>query len=161
MIHIVVAHSLGGIIGNKNRLPWYLPADLQRFKSLTSGHTVVVGRKTFESFGQKTLPNRTLLVVSSKLPQGLHSSGAFVVPSLQRAISMTPGELFVAGGTSLYLEALPLAQVMHITSIHKHYPGDTYFPSPQWNTWLLKEAKFVSADSVNEAAMAFETWVRK
>jgi dihydrofolate reductase len=161
MVHIVVAHSFGGIIGNKNQLPWHLPKDLQHFKNLTTGHTVVIGRNTFDSIGQKSLPNRTLLVVSSTLPPGLHPSGAYVVSSLQRAIATTPGEMFVAGGTSLYREALPIAQMMHITSIHRHYPGDTYFPSPAWNTWTLKESNYVPADSKNEAPMSFETWVRK
>lgn len=161
MIVIVAAHSTGSVIGCGGKLPWHLPADMARFRKLTLGNTIVMGRGTYESIGSKELPERQNVVVSSVLPSGLQSNGVYVVSSLDEAVAKFSGPLFVIGGALLYAAAIPKASVMYITHIHKVYDGDTFFPSPAWNNWALHSSEYRLADSKNEAPMTFEVWKRK
>ena len=129
MIHIIAAIAENGVIGKDNRIPWEIPADLAHFKSLTAGHTVIMGRKTFESIG-RILPNRENIIVSAALTA---IEGAEVARSLQHALELAScTEIFIIGGAGLYQEALPLADVLDITHVQLSPEGDTYFPDINW-----------------------------
>ena len=132
MIHIIVALGENNVIGKDNDIPWQIPADLAHFKALTTGHTIIMGRKTFESIG-RILPNRQNIIVSSTLSA---VEGAHVVSSLQDALQIAgDDEIFVIGGAQLYAEALPLAEQLDITHVHLAPEGDTYFPFVDWSQY--------------------------
>ena len=125
MLHIIVAYGLNRVIGKDNGIPWQIPADLARFKELTMGHTVIMGRRTYESIG-RVLPGRENIIVSSTLQK---VDGAVVVSTLQDALdAATHEEVFVIGGAALYREALPLAEQLDLTEVHLAPEGDTWFP---------------------------------
>lgn len=127
MISIIVAIAKNGIIGGGNSLLWHISEDLQRFKRITSGHPVVMGRKTYESIG-RPLPNRTNVIITRQ--QDYKVEGCIVVHSLDEAISMFPSEeeVFIIGGGEIYNQAWDLADRLYITWVEAKYKGDTYFP---------------------------------
>lgn len=130
VLTLIAAVARNGVIGIENRLPWRLPADLKHFKTLTLGHTVIMGRKTWESLPARfrPLPGRRNIVVSRNA--GYSASGATVVLSLPEAIGEADsGEAFVIGGAELYAAALPLADRLQLTEIDATFEGDTYFPA--------------------------------
>lgn len=126
IISLIAAMSEERVIGRDGKLPWNIPADLTRFKTITMGHTVVMGRKTFQSIG-RPLPGRRNIIVSRTLET---VEGCEVVHSLQEAIAATEGEeeIFICGGEEIFREALPLSQRIYLTVIHESYQGDTWFP---------------------------------
>jgi dihydrofolate reductase len=135
-ISIVAALSENHVIGIQGRLPWRLPEDLKRFQQLTLGKTVFMGRKTFESIG-KPLKKRRNLVLSQRLP-GAWSQGVEVFAHWDEALqACTQEELFVIGGEGLYSQALPLAQTLYLTLVHRVVEGDTWFPA--WGPSLFSE----------------------
>jgi dihydrofolate reductase len=135
---LVVARARNGVIGRDNRLPWRLPADLAYFKRVTLGHPVIMGRRTWESIG-KALPGRRNIVVSRD--PAYRADGATVVGSLDEAWRAAAGadEACVIGGTSLFAEALPLADRIHLTEVEADVEGDTWFPAFDRNQWLERE----------------------
>ena len=136
MITLIAACSRNRVIGDKNKLIWHVPGDLKRFKELTSGHTVLMGRKTFESIG-KPLKKRRNLVLSQRLP-GAWSQGVEVFAHWDEALqACTQEELFVIGGEGLYSQALPLAQTLYLTLVHRVVERDTWFPA--WGPSLFSE----------------------
>ena len=141
-VALIAAVARNGIIGAGNRLPWHLPEDLSRFQTLTSGHTVIMGRKTWESIG-KALPNRQNIVVSRQL--GLSLDGASVAHSLDEALAMAvwPDPVFVIGGEALYRSALPLAVLLYLTEIERDFHGDARFPTFERAEWreIAREAR--------------------
>jgi dihydrofolate reductase len=142
---LVVAMARNRVIGRDNRLPWRLPADLAYFKRVTLGHPVVMGRRTFESIG-KPLPGR-LNVVVSRNPE-FRALGCTVVASLDEAWRAAAGapEVAVIGGTSLFAEALPIADRIHLTEVLADVPGDTYFPDFDRGEWNEQEVLSHPAD---------------
>ena len=124
MISLIVAASRNGVIGANNKLPWHLPADLQRFKQLTLNHPILMGRKTFESIG-KPLPGRTNIVITRQ--QGFQCCGATAAHSLDEALLICENEkeVFVIGGAEIFKQALPLAGRIYLTRIEKDFEGDT------------------------------------
>lgn len=138
MISIIVAVASNGIIGNRNSLIWHISEDLKNFKRLTTGHPVVMGRKTYESLG-RPLPNRTNVVISRQ--EGLQIEGCRVVHSLKEAVGMFPAdeEVFVIGGGQIYREALDVADRLYITWVEHPYEGDTRFPEWREEEWTLVE----------------------
>ena len=124
MISLIVAASRNGVIGAKNKLPWRLPADLQRFKQLTMGHPILMGRKTFESIG-KPLPGRTNIVITRQ--KGFTCCGTTAAYSLEEALQICENEKesFVIGGAEIFAQALPLADRIYLTRIEKDFEGDT------------------------------------
>lgn len=126
MISIIVAVARNGVIGGGNTLLWHISEDLKRFKALTTGHPVVMGRKTFESLG-RPLPNRTNVVVTR---QHIEIPGCTVAGSLEEALALFPAqeEVFVTGGGQIYAQALPLADRIYLTTVMRDYEGDTRFP---------------------------------
>jgi dihydrofolate reductase len=132
---MIAAMSRNRCIGRDNGLPWHLPADLQHFKALTSGHYVIMGRRTFESIG-RALPNRSSVVVSRN--PDYPAQGCFVVPSIPDALFMAQRaretEVFVIGGGQLYAAMLPLVTRIYLTEVEADIDGDAFFPelSPRW-----------------------------
>jgi dihydrofolate reductase len=131
---LIAAVARNGVIGSDNALPWRLPDDQRRFRAMTSGHAVIMGRKTWASLG-KPLPNRENIVVTRQ--RGFAAAGAVVVGSLADALSAVtmPAPVFCIGGSEIYSLALPLATTMHLTLIDREYPGDTRFPEFDRSAW--------------------------
>jgi dihydrofolate reductase len=132
---LIAAVAANGVIGSENTLPWQLPEDLKRFKALTLGHPVIMGRKTFESIG-RPLPGRRNLVISRNA--AYRAAGCEVLTSLDAALAACVGstdEIFVIGGAQIYAEALPLAQRLYLTEIRRGYPGDARFPDWSRTQW--------------------------
>lgn len=140
MISIIVAVAKNGVIGGENKLLWHISDDLKRFKAITSGHGVVMGRKTFESLG-RPLPNRRNVVISRNAD--FVASGADVVGSLNAAVSLFDpnDETFVIGGGEIYRQAMLVADKLYITEVDKDYEGDTFFPCVDKDVWkeILRE----------------------
>lgn len=131
-VSAVVAMSQNRVIGKKNQLPWHLPEDLRRFRAITLGHSIVMGRKTFESIG-RVLPGRNTLVVSRQV--GYQIPGAQVVASLEEAVqtcreqhSSLGEEIFIVGGAEIYSLASPFLNRIYLTLIHQKIEGDAFFP---------------------------------
>jgi dihydrofolate reductase len=132
----IVAMAANRCIGRDNTLPWRLPADLKRFKQLTLGHTLVMGRKTYESIG-RPLPGRTMVVVTRQ--RDYTPEGVRVAHSLELALELARGddEVFIAGGADLYRQALPQVRRLYLTRIDREYAGDTFFPELDLSGWRL------------------------
>lgn len=137
-ISIIVALAKNRVIGNDNNLIWHIPKDLKRFKEKTSGHHVIMGRKTYESIG-KILPNRTFIIITRN--KNYTVSGAYVVHSIEQALEIAKKnqekEAFIIGGAEIYTQALPLTNKLYLTQIHHTFEGDTYFPEINFNDWEL------------------------
>ena len=134
-VSLVAAVSANGVIGDQGRLPWHLPDDLKRFKALTLGHTIVMGRKTWQSIG-RLLPGRRNVIVSRD--PDLRIEGAEVVSSVVSAIAIAAGgeEVFVIGGGEIYQTTIDLADRLQLTEVALDVPGDAFFPDidrAQWN----------------------------
>lgn len=133
-LSIIVAYAEGRVIGINNTLPWHLPEDLKRFKALTMGHHIIMGRKTFDSLG-RLLPGRTTVIVSRN--HSLNVEGAIVVHSLEAAIQAcgNDDEAFLVGGAELYQAGLKHADKLYITEIHASFEGDAFFPEIDKMVW--------------------------
>ena len=156
---IVAAVARNGVIGAGNALPWRLPADLRRFRALTSGHTVVMGRRTFDSIG-RPLPGRQNVVVSRS--PSLRIDGCEVAHSLADAIAMArlPRPVFCIGGADLYRQALPLADRLELTEIRADFPGDAHFPALDGREWRECAREAQPPDAASGHAFDFVTYVR-
>jgi dihydrofolate reductase len=137
-ISIIVAVAENQAIGYNNQLLWRLKEDLQRFKSLTMGHHIIMGRKTYESIG-KPLPGRTSVVITRDL--NFKAEGCRVVHSLEEALKVEDSEVFIIGGAEIYNQALPLADKIYLTRIHASFPGDTFFPELDLNEWASESVE--------------------
>jgi dihydrofolate reductase len=130
MIALIAALSTNRVIGTKNQLPWHISEDLKRFRALTSGHPVVMGRKTFESIG-KPLPNRANIVITRNVEwtfPGVWTATSIVEALEQARIAAGGDQVFVIGGAEIYLQALPFAQKLYLTEIEAQIEGDAVFP---------------------------------
>lgn len=138
MISLIVAVARNRVIGDGNRLIWHISEDLKHFKTITSGHPVIMGRKTYESLG-RPLPNRTNVVISRQ--KNYQAEGCIVVHSLIEALLLFPAaeEVFILGGAQIYAQALPLADRFYLTEVDADYSGDTYFPEWDRSEWRLTE----------------------
>ena len=159
-LSIIVAVAENGVIGRDDHLPWRISGDLKRFKALTLGHHLLMGRKTFESIG-RALPGRTTIVLSRGTPE--LPPGVAHAASLDRAIDLARAagetEAFVAGGASVYAEALPSADSLYLTRVAIEVAGDTYFPDWDRDAWQLVSVESCPREN-GEPAAAFETWKR-
>ncbi|MBI4452035.1 dihydrofolate reductase [Candidatus Woesearchaeota archaeon] len=132
-VSLIAALGKNGAIGNENKLIWRIPADMKRFKELTTGKSVVMGRKTFESIG-RPLPNRKNIVITSD--RNYKAEGCTVVHSLDDALRAAgDGEVMIIGGAQIYAEFLPKADKMYLTMIEKEFEGDAYFPEYSKDEW--------------------------
>jgi len=154
MISIIAAVSTNGVIGRDGDLPWRMPTDLKRFKRLTMGHHLVVGRKTWDEVG-RPLPGRIMVVVTRDL--SFEADDVIVAHSLRQAIEAAgdDDEIFVAGGGEIYRQALPVADRMYLTRVHAYIEGDTTFPEFDESDWILVEREDHLADESNPYPFSF------
>ncbi len=158
MVSIIVAIAQNGVIGDKNSLIWHIKEDLQYFKHTTSGHPVIMGRKTYESLG-RPLPNRENVVITR---QNIEIEGCRVVHSLEEAVSLfsSDEEIFIIGGAEIYGQALEIADRLYITRIFNDYEGDTHFP--QWDNkkWHLISKHYFERGATFDYPFSFERYNR-
>ncbi|MBD5068431.1 MAG: dihydrofolate reductase [Alistipes sp.] len=159
MISIIVAVAENGVIGDKNKLLWHIREDLQHFKAVTTGHPVVMGRKTYESLG-RPLPGRRNVVISR---QELEIEGCETVHSLDEALALfdPDEEVFIIGGAQIYAAALPLADRFYLTRVGHSYEGDTRFPDWDPAAWRLVASERFEHGADYPYPFAFETYERR
>ncbi|MFT3740851.1 MAG: dihydrofolate reductase [Breznakibacter sp.] len=161
-IVIIAALAKNDAIGYENDLLAYIPADLKRFKALTTGHTIVMGRKTFESLPKGALPNRVNLLLTRN--QAYKAEGTVTVSSVQEAVANCGDghTLFVIGGASIYREFLPLATQLKLTFIHRQFEkADTFFPHVDYTQWTETARTDVNDDPKTEFKYSFVDYTRK
>jgi dihydrofolate reductase len=159
-ISLVVAFDENYLIGNQNKLPWHLPADLKHFKEITMGHYMLMGRKTYESIG-KPLPGRTSVIITHN--PGFRASGCIIATSLSDAIKKcgNEGEVFIIGGAQVFQEAIKIATHLYATVIHNIFEGDTWFPAPDMLTWKETSREKHEPDEKNKWAYTFINYERR
>lgn len=159
-ISIIVAIAQNNVIGNNNQLIWHIPGDLKRFKSITMGHTVVMGRKTFESIG-KPLPGRKNVVISRQ--SNFKPEGCLVYNSFDKALNSlkTEDEIFIIGGGEIYRMAMPLTHRIYLTKIHKDFTGDTFFPEIPLEDWEITYEELISEDEKTGFSYSYINLERK
>jgi len=158
---IIVAAGENDAIGKDNKLIWHLSDDLKRFKALTSGHNIIMGRKTFESF-PKPLPNRTHVVISRQKDYQA-PEGVIIVNSLKNAINATrqDNQSFVIGGGEIYKQAILLADKIEMTRVHESFDADTFFPKIDSTIWKEVSNTFHNKDENHEHSFSFITYERR
>lgn len=165
-LSIIAAVALNQAIGNKNSLLWKLPSDLKRFKAITSGHPVIMGRRTWESIPKKFRPlsERTNVVLTRRA--GYQAFGASVTSSLEDALAAAmcavgSREIFVMGGADLYAQCLPIASALYVTRVHASFAGDAFFPAFEMKEWFTWEARSISQAPGDEYPTSFEKLRRR
>lgn len=160
MITIIAAVAKNNALGKNNQLLWHLPDDFKRFKTLTSGHYIIMGRKTFESF-PKPLPNRTHVIITRN--KDYCPEGCIVVNSLQEAIEICPkeNENFIIGGGEIYQQSIDFADKIDITRVHQDFEADTFFPELDLNFWQLESEELHQIDEKHAYAFSFLTYIKK
>lgn len=153
---MIVAASENNVIGVDGDLPWHLSADLKRFKKLTMGHHIIMGRKTFDSIG-RLLPGRTTVIVTRQ--PDYQFEGAKIANSVEHAVELADGDScpFIVGGAQIYSAAIPLVDRLFLTRVHSQIEGDTFLPEIDWSVWELVSSEKGSA----EVEFTFEDFVRK
>jgi dihydrofolate reductase len=157
---ILVAAAENGVIGKDGKLPWHLPDELKLFKSLTMGHTVVMGRKTWDSIG-KPLPGRRNVVLTRQ--KDFEAKGAVVLHDFEAIADLEKNDeppVFVIGGAALAEEALPIAKDLHLTRVHASPEGDTFLPEIDFAEWKLVEEKKHERDERHRHAYTYQHWRR-
>ncbi|UUO06639.1 dihydrofolate reductase [Blastopirellula sp. J2-11] len=159
-VSLIVAASQNNVIGRSGDMPWRLSADLQRFKKLTMGHSIVMGRKTYESIG-RLLPGRQTVIVTRQTDYAV--AGAVIAANVAEALKTpsTSGEIFVVGGGEIYAQAIDLADQIYLTRVQTTIAdGDTFFPALDQDNWERVEATDFPADEKNDYTTTFEIWRR-
>ena len=161
MLSIIVAKGKNNIIGKDNEMVWHLPEDLKHFKNLTTGHTIIMGRKTFESLG-KTLPNRKHIIFSQNPDFKVNDENVEVVHSLLQIQDLIEGkeEAFVIGGAMIYNFLMPNVKKMYVTEIEKDFEGDTFFPIIDSEVWKETSREKGIKDEENNLDYYFVTYER-
>lgn len=160
MIIMIAAVAQNNALGKDNDLVWHLPNDFKRFKTLTTGHHIVMGRKTFESF-PKPLPNRTHIVISRQ--KDYHPEGCTVVHSISEALAICPKDedTFIIGGGEIYNLAMPFADKLEITKVHHEFDADAYFPSINPEDWELTSSDLQAKDDKHDYEYTYQTFYKK
>lgn len=158
-ISIVVAISENNAIGKDNQLLWHLPADLKHFKNITTGHTIIMGRKTYDSIG-KPLPNRRNIIITRQ--KDLNLEGVEVVNSLEEALSLSKDEeeVFIIGGAEIYKQAVAVSHRIYLTRVHQEFEADAFFPELDDESWEEVEKVDHLPDEKNKFAYTFSTLER-
>jgi len=159
-VTLIAAMSKNRVIGRDNGLIWHMPKDLKRFKKLTSGHHVIMGRKTFESMN-KPLPNRINIVITRQ--SDYHAPGCLVVSTMEEALSKAEGDAkpYVIGGGEIYKMSLPYARRIELTLVQENFDGDTYFPEWDESQWELIEQEEHKPDENNPYPFQYLTYQKK
>ena len=160
MIIMIAAVAENNALGKNNELVWHLPNDFKRFKSLTTGHHIIMGRKTFESF-PKPLPDRVHIVISRQ--ENYKPEGCIVVDSIEKAIALCPenDDSYVIGGGEIYNLALPFTDIIELTKVHHSFDADAFFPKINKSEWVLVESEENYKDEKHLYNYTYETYIRK
>lgn len=162
MLSIIAAIASNNVIGKNNKLLWHIPMDLKRFKSITTGKTIIMGRKTFESL-PRVLPERYHVVITRNKNFMVDDKNVEIVTSLQDILTKyenSQEEVFIIGGGEIYKELLPKVNKLYLTKLNKAYEGDTYFPQIDYLQWRELEKIDVSKDATNPISFSFITLER-
>ncbi|CAM1334075.1 dihydrofolate reductase [Tenacibaculum aestuariivivum] len=162
MITIIAAIANNNALGKDNDLIWHLPADLKRFKKITSGHYILMGRNTFESIG-KPLPNRTSVIITRN--KDYFKDGCLIANSIESAIELSKGtsDIFIIGGAQIYKQAIEkgLVDRLDITIVHYNFEADVFFPAIDMNVWKQVSREDFKADEKNKYDYSFVSYVKK
>ncbi len=160
MITLIAAAAENNALGKDNQLVWHLPNDFKRFKQITSGHYIIMGRKTFESF-PKPLPNRTHVIITRQKNYSIE--GCIVVHSMEEAIEICPKneDLFVIGGAEIYNQSIHFADKIELTRVHANFEADAYFPEINSMDWQLVFEEKHSKDEKHNFDYTYQTFLRK
>jgi dihydrofolate reductase len=160
MIILIAAVAENYALGKNNDLLWHLPLDFKRFKEITSGHYIIMGRKTFDSF-PKPLPNRTHVIISRQI--NLKYEGCIVVQDLEKAIAICPKneDIYIIGGGEIYAQSIDLADQLDITRVHHSFDADVYFPEIDPEIWELISETFNPKDEKHLFDYTFQKYTRK
>jgi dihydrofolate reductase len=160
MITIIAATAQNNELGKGNTLVWHLPDDFKRFKALTTGHHIIMGRKTFESF-PKPLPNRTHVVITRQ--KSYSPEGCIVAGSIEEALGICPEkeEIFIIGGGEIYNLALPFTTKIELTRVNQSFDADTFFPEIDLKEWELVQEEFHAKDERHLFDFSYQTFARK
>ena len=160
MLTIIAAAGENNELGNDSNLVWHLPDDFKRFKELTSGHHIIMGRKTFETFPQP-LPDRTHIVITRR--ENYRKEGIITVHSLERAIEISEDDRqpFIIGGGEIYKLSMDIAHKIELTRVHGKFKADTFFPEIDERKWKLVSEKFHEKDEKHKYAFTYLTYERK
>ncbi|MGI9517101.1 MAG: dihydrofolate reductase [Pirellulaceae bacterium] len=159
IVSLIVAMSENGVIGRDGDMPWRLSDDLRRFKRITMGHHLIMGRKTFDSIG-RLLPGRTTIIMTRNVDYQVE--GALIARDFASALALAAGddEVFVVGGGEIYRTALPAVQRIYLTRVHTTLEGDTTFPEIDWDNWQRVSRESHSCDDRNNYDYTFEVYDR-
>ncbi|MFD2516399.1 dihydrofolate reductase [Salinimicrobium flavum] len=159
VVTMIAAAAENNALGKDNDLVWHLPDDFKRFKKLTSGHHIIMGRKTFESF-PKPLPNRTHIVITRK--KDYKKEGAVVVHSLKEALDRAKedSQPFIIGGGEIYHQALSMADKIELTRVHGSFEADAFFPEIDEDNWELTASEFHPKDESHNYSFTYLTYTR-
>ena len=160
MIIMIAAVAENNALGKNNELVWHLPNDFKRFKSLTSGHHIIMGRKTFESF-PKPLPNRTHIVITRQ--ENYAPEGCIVVNSMEKAIEICPKEenTYIIGGGEIYDLGIPFSDKIELTLVHHTFEADAFFPIINKEQWQIINSEFQQKDEKHLFNFTYQTYIRK
>ena len=160
-ISMIVAIDEDGGIGLKNNLLAYIPADLKRFKTITTGHNIIMGSNTWLSLPKRPLPDRRNIVITSR--SGNEFDGAVLARSIDEAVALLPNgdESFVIGGASIYRQMFPLATRLYLTLIHKKFEADTFFPEINFSQWRELERTNIENDEKTDFSYTYLTMERR
>lgn len=160
MIIMIAAVAENNALGKDNTLLWHLPDDFKRFKSLTSGHYIIMGRKTFESF-PKPLPNRTHVIITRQ--KGYYAENCIVTNNIKKAIDAVPKNenTFIIGGGEIYNLGLRWADKIELTRVHTSLEGDAFFPEINLNEWELVKEEFHPKDEKHSLEFTYQTYLKK
>ena len=159
MITMIAAAGENNQLGKDNELVWHLPDDFKRFKQLTTGHHIIMGRKTFESF-PRLLPNRTHIVLTRD--KNYHQRGVIIVNGMAEALAQTKNDTqpFIIGGGEIYAMGLEYANKIELTRVHGTFNADAYFPEIPTESWKLISSEKHEKDEKHAYAFTYETWVK-
>lgn len=156
ILSAIAALAENRVIGLKNQMPWHLPADLKHFRTITSGHPILMGRKTFESIG-RPLPNRTNIILTRD--KNYQADGCIVVNEVEQALNaaneLNASEVFIIGGSEIYQLLLPRVQRLYLTEIHQQFEGDAFFPQLDKSHWHEVSRETHTADEQNPYNYSF------
>ncbi len=154
-ISIIAAIAENNVIGKDNKLIWHISEDLKRFKKLTTGHSIIMGRKTYESLPFKPLPNRENIILSSQ--KGLNFEEAKIIHSINETLNHCKNEeeIFICGGAEIYRSFLPITNRLFLTKVHHTFEGDTFFPEIDYSKWKIESESEMLFDEKSELHYTF------
>jgi dihydrofolate reductase len=160
MITLIAAASENNALGKNNQLVWHLPDDFKRFKALTTGHYIIMGRKTFESF-PKPLPNRTHIIITRQ--KNYNYENCIIVNSVKSALDACPKDedIFIIGGGEIYEQSIDLVDKIELTRVHTEIEADTFFPNINMEHWQLIKEEFHSKDDKHDFDFTYQTYLKK